>query len=156
MHTQKNETEENKVLGYRVPANLKEELGIMTKPNREKEQTEDTGCSYGYFTITKAKEQDTDAFLNCEIPLKIDEYEVAKAELEKLTSISNLTEIILDFEDAQSELTMSINAIDQNDRKSMKAAQAATEHFVESVVRTVTHYKRQFAHRLRRLRSKVF
>ena len=43
IHTQKNETEENKVLGYRVPANLKEELGIMTKPNREKEQTEDTG-----------------------------------------------------------------------------------------------------------------
>lgn len=68
---------------------------------------------------------------------------MAKAELEKLTSISNLTEIILDFEDAQSELTMSINAIDPNDRKSMKAAQAATEHFVESVVRTVTHYKRQ-------------
>ena len=115
----------------------------MAESNKQKGQIEDTGCSYGYFTITKAKEQDTEAFLNCEIPLKIDEYEVAKAELEKLTSISNLTEIILDFEDAQSELTMSINAIDPNDRKSMKAAQAATEHFVESVVRTVTHYKRQ-------------
>ncbi len=115
----------------------------MAELNKHKEQIKDTGCSYGYFTLTKAKEQDTEAFLNCEIPLKIDEYELAKSELEKLTSISNLTEIILDFEDAQSELTMSINAIDQNDRKSMKAAQAATEHFVESVVRTVTHYKRQ-------------
>ncbi len=115
----------------------------MAESNKQKGQIEDTGCSYGYFTITKAKEQDTEAVLNCEIPLQKDEYEAAKAELEKLTSISNLTEIILDFEDAQSELTMAINAIDPNDRKSMKAAQAATEHFVESVVRTVTHYKRQ-------------
>lgn len=115
----------------------------MAESNKQKGQIEDTGCSYGYFTITKAKEQDTEAILNCEIPLQKDEYEAAKAELEKLISISNLTEIILDFEDAQSELTVSINAIDPNDRKSMKAAQAATEHYVESVVRTVTHYKRQ-------------
>lgn len=115
----------------------------MAESNKQKGQIEDTGCSYGYFTITKAKEQDTEAVLNCEIPLQEDEYEAAKAELEKLISISNLTEIILDFEDAQSELTVSINAIDPNDRKSMKAAKAATEHYVESVVRTVTHYKRQ-------------
>lgn len=113
----------------------------MAGSNKQKGQIEDTGCSYGYFTITKAK--DTEAVLNCEIPLQKYEYEAAKAELEKLISISNLTEIILDFEDAQSELAMSINAIDPNDRKSMKAAQAATERFVESVVRTVTHYKRQ-------------
>lgn len=115
----------------------------MAGSNKQKGQIEDTGCSYGYFTISKAKDQDTEAVLNSEIPLQKDEYEVAKAELEKLISISHLTEVILDFEDAQSELTMSINAINPNDRKSMKAAQAATEHFVESVVRTVTHYKRQ-------------
>lgn len=115
----------------------------MAESNKQKGQIEDTGCSYGYFTITKAKDQDTEAVLNCEIPLQKDEYEAAKAELEKLISISNLTEIILDFEDARSELAVSINAIDPNDRKSMKAAQAATEHYVESVVRTVTHYKRQ-------------
>ena len=115
----------------------------MAGSNKQKGQIENTECSYGYFTILKAKDQDAEAVLNCEMPLQKDEYEVAKAELEKLISISNLTEIILDFEDAQSELTMSINAIDPNDRKSMKAAQAATEHFVESVVRTVTHYKRQ-------------
>lgn len=115
----------------------------MAGSKKQKRQIENTECSYGYFTILKAKDQDAEAVLNCEMPLQKDEYEVAKAELEKLISISNLTEIILDFEDAQSELTMSINAIDPNDRKSMKAAQAATEHFVESVVRTVTHYKRQ-------------
>lgn len=68
---------------------------------------------------------------------------MAKAELEKLVSIPDLTEIILDFEDARSKLTISINAIDPNDRKSMKSAQVATEHFIESVVRTVTHFKRQ-------------
>lgn len=37
----------------------------MAESNKHKEQIEDTGCSYGYFTITKAKEQDTEAFLNC-------------------------------------------------------------------------------------------
>ena len=115
----------------------------MAGSNKQKGQIEDTGCSYGYFTISKAKDQDTEAVLNCEIPLQKDEYEVAKAELEKLISISHLAEVILDFEDAQSELTMSINAINPNDSKSMKAAQAATEHFAESVVRTVTHYKRK-------------
>lgn len=143
MQSQENETEETKLLGYRVPTNLKEELGIMTKPNRQKEQTEDAGCSYGYFTITKAKGRDTEPVLNCELPLQKNEYEVAKAELEKLVSISDLAEVILDFEDARSKLAISINAIDPNDRKSMKSAQAATEHFIESVVRTVTHFKRQ-------------
>lgn len=69
----------------------------MAESNKQKGQIEDTGCSYGYFTITKAKEQDTEAVLNCEIPLQEDEYEAAKAELEKLISISNLTEIILDL-----------------------------------------------------------
>lgn len=42
----------------------------MAESNKQKGQIEDTGCSYGYFTITKAKEQDTEAFLTVKYHLK--------------------------------------------------------------------------------------
>ena len=113
----------------------------MAENSNYKEEFLKTGHVYGYFASKPTPDKDTKSELTCEIPLLQAEYEAELREVKSIMSVSAFADIIIDFNEAFAAVVSSMRAIDDQDLRSAKIIQRALESYIESIVRTVTHFK---------------
>lgn len=106
-----------------------------------KEEFENTGHSYGFFLIKPSSEKGTSSEITCAIPLTKAEYEVELEEVRSIMSISAFADIVTDFNESFAAVIASMETIDSQDPQVIRKAQRALESYVESIVRTVTHFE---------------
>lgn len=120
---------------------LDRKVGILAENSNYEEEFLKTGHAYGYFASKPTPNKDTKSELTCVIPLLQAEYEAELREVKSIMNVSAFADIITDFNEAFATVVSSMRAIDNPDLRSVKKIQRALESYIESIVRTVTHFK---------------
>ena len=113
----------------------------MAEDTNYEEEFLKTGHAYGYFVSKSTLNNDVMSELACVIPLLQAEYEAELREVKSIMSLSAFADIIGSFNEAFAAVVSSMRGIDDRDLRSVKIIQRALESYVESIVRTVTHFK---------------
>ena len=100
-----------------------------------------TGHAYGYYYPYLDGDDESTTKMTCMIPLHKDEYENAVVDYSAILDISSLASIADRLNDSFAVVVDLMETIDHFDMNSGQMIQSAIESYIETMVRTVTHFE---------------